>query len=217
MAYTIWPNRAHEVCKKDRSIAIAHGVGDLWESHNLEGETKKRGGSEMNLPEPQGLPFSSLISDIEKGNIKIPQFQRNFVWNKEKSAKLLDSIVKAYPIGTLIFWKTKEELRSIRNLGGIELPPTPEGDFINYVLDGQQRLTSLFASLKGLKIVREDYEEDYSEFYVDLEAKEDEPIVITELADTDDHHRIKLNDLLYIHQVICILLYPKCNFLHIFF
>jgi hypothetical protein len=151
----------------------------------------------MNLPEPLSLNFSTIMSDIEKGYTKIPQFQRDFVWNREKSGKLLDSIVKAYPIGTLIFWRTKEELRAIRNLGGLALPETPEGDFINYVLDGQQRLTSLFSSLKGLKIQREDYEEDFSQFYIDLEAKEDEPIVITELADTNSHQRIKLNDLLY--------------------
>lgn len=151
----------------------------------------------MNLPEPLPVTFTSLMGDIEKGTIKIPQFQRDFVWSKERSARLLDSIVKGYPIGTFILWKTKEELRALRNLGGLDLPPTQEGDFIHYVLDGQQRLTSLFASLKGLKIQREDHEDDYSEFYLDLEAAEDEPIVLTERADTDHHRTIRLHDLLY--------------------
>jgi hypothetical protein len=151
----------------------------------------------MNLPEPQSLVFSSLMNNIEDGSIKIPQFQRDFVWSKVKSANLLDSIVKGYPIGTFIFWKTKEELRALRNLGGLELPATPKGDFIQYVLDGQQRLTTLFASLRGLKIQREDHEDDYSEFYLDLEAKRDEQIILTELADTNQHRIIKLHDLLY--------------------
>ena len=151
----------------------------------------------MNLPEPQSPTFSSLMSDIEKGNIKIPQFQRDFVWSKDKSAKLLDSIVKGYPIGTFILWKTKEELRALRNLGGLELPRTPKGDFIQYVIDGQQRLTTIFACLKGLKIQREYHEEDYSEFYVDLDAGEDEQIVLTGLDDTNNHQVIKLYDLLY--------------------
>lgn len=151
----------------------------------------------MNLPEPLSLSFSSLMSDIERGNIKIPQFQRDFVWSKEKSAKLLDSIVKGYPIGTFILWKTKEELRSLRNLGGLDLPATPKGDFIHYVLDGQQRLTTLFASIKGLKIHREEHEDDYSEFKIDLEAKEDEPIVLTSADDTNHHQVIKLQDLLF--------------------
>lgn len=151
----------------------------------------------MNLPEPLALSFSSLIGDIEKGNIKIPQFQRDFVWSRDKSAKLLDSIVKGYPIGTFIFWKTKDELRALRNLGGLDLPKTPKGDFIQYVLDGQQRLTTLFASLKGLKIKREDREDDFSQFMIDLEAKEDSTIVLTESADTNHHRVIKLHDLLY--------------------
>jgi len=151
----------------------------------------------MNLPEPLSVTFSSLMSDIEKGNIKIPQFQRDFVWSKEKSAKLLDSIIKGYPIGTFILWKTKDELRALRNLGGLDLPSTPKGDFIHYVLDGQQRLTTLFASIKGLKIRKEDREEDYSEFYIDLEAKQDEPIVLAGPAESNQHRVIKLHDLLY--------------------
>ena len=69
-------------------------------------------------PEPQGISFSSLMNDIERGLIKIAQFQRDFVWDKEKSAKLLDSIIKGYPVGTFILWKTKDTLRTVRNLGG---------------------------------------------------------------------------------------------------
>jgi hypothetical protein len=151
----------------------------------------------MNLPEPQSLTFSSLMNDIENGIIKIPQFQRDFVWSKDKSAKLLDSIVKGYPIGTFIFWKTKEELRALRNIGDLKLPKTPKGDFIQYVLDGQQRLTTLFASLKGLKIQRENKTEDFSDFYVDLEVKNDEPLVLSGTEGENNHHIIKLNDLLY--------------------
>ena len=82
---------------------------------------------------------------LKKGQIKIPQFQRNFVWSVSDSAKLMDSIIKGYPIGTFIFWRTKEQLRSVRNLGNITLPNSEDGEYVDYVLDGQQRLTSLFA------------------------------------------------------------------------
>lgn len=134
----------------------------------------------MKLPEPVSRTFSGLISDIEKGQIKIPQFQREFVWDIKKSAKLLDSIIKGYPIGTFIFWKTKERLRSVRDLGNCKLPESNEGDFVDYVLDGQQRLTSLFASLKGLKIEREIGKiEDYNEMFINLDASDDEDIVIS--------------------------------------
>ncbi len=84
----------------------------------------------MHQPEPQSISFSALMNDIEKGVIKIPQFQREFVWGKEKSAKLLDSILKGFPIGTFILWKTKESLRYVRNIGSAKLPETPDGDFV---------------------------------------------------------------------------------------
>jgi uncharacterized protein with ParB-like and HNH nuclease domain len=106
----------------------------------------------MRLPEPQSRTFSALLSDIEKGQIQIPQFQRDFVWDMKKSASLIDSIVKGYPIGTLILWRTRERFRMVRRIGGVELPEPDEGDFVDFVLDGQQRLTSLFASLKGVKV-----------------------------------------------------------------
>src|SRR5258708_1223283 len=134
----------------------------------------------MNLPERQASSLATLLAEIEKGLVKIPQFQRDFVWRKQKSAKLLDSIFKGYPIGAFILWKTKESLRSVKEIGGANLPETPEGDFTQYVLDGQQRLTSLFASLKGLKVERDGILEDFSQMYLDLIAKDDEDVVIVD-------------------------------------
>ena len=153
----------------------------------------------MKLPEPIGRPFTVLISDIEKGEIKIPQFQRGFVWDIKKSAKLMDSIIKGYPIGTFIFWRTKERLRSIRNLGNFSLPELNQSEFLDYVLDGQQRLTTLFATLKGLKIERKEKLEDYDEIYINLEADEnnDDDIVIIDKENFDEATLIKLKDLLY--------------------
>ncbi len=149
------------------------------------------------IAEPQPRTFSSLINNIEEGQIKIPQFQRNFVWELKKCTSLLDSIVKGYPIGTLIFWKTKERLRAIRNIGGCDLPEPNESDFVEYVLDGQQRLTALFASLKGLEVERDnDKTDDFKEMYIDLEAKDEDTIVITDITDKDPEAIIRITDLL---------------------
>lgn len=63
----------------------------------------------MDLPEPVSRQFSTLMNDIETGKLKIPQFQRDFIWEIKKSSDLLDSIVKGYPIGTFILWKTKKD------------------------------------------------------------------------------------------------------------
>jgi hypothetical protein len=150
------------------------------------------------LPTPTHSRYTTLLSDIEKGEVKIPQFQRDFVWSIQKSAALIDSVIKGYPIGTFIFWDTKDRLRSVRNLGNVSLPDPRDGDVVSFVLDGQQRLTSLFATLKGLKVERlTGKAEDFSEVYVDLNARPDEQIVMTDLTGKDPSACIKLADLLY--------------------
>jgi len=151
----------------------------------------------MNLPEPQSVTFPSLFDQIRNGTIKIPQFQRDFVWTKAQSARLLDSVIKGYPIGTFILWHTQERLRAVRNLGGIDLPDTPPGNAAKYVLDGQQRLTSLFVTLNGLTINREDHEDDYAGMWLDLEAGEDEELVLVDPAGHSESSLIRLQDLLH--------------------
>ena len=152
----------------------------------------------MKLPEPQTRTFSSLIAEIEKGQIKIPQFQRDFVWTIQKSAGLMDSILKGYPIGTFIFWKTKDRLRSVRSLGGQTLPEPEKGESVDFVLDGQQRLTSLYACLKGIAIQRIDSNktDDFSKIYINLKSEENEQIVVTEIASEDEKSFISILDLL---------------------
>lgn len=121
-------------------------------------------------PKPDSKKYTDLISDIEKGVIKVPKFQRNFVWSLEETAKLLDSILKGYPIGTFILWETKERMNDIKNIGNLELTPAPKDGKVQYVLDGQQRITSLYAAFEGAEIKKENEKKsvDYSKIYVDL-------------------------------------------------
>lgn len=143
--------------------------------------------------------YSDILSEIETGQIKIPQFQRKFVWSVQASAKLLDSIVKGYPIGTFIYWRTNERLRAVRDIGGIPLPDTEDGEYVNYVLDGQQRITSLYAAFMGVKVRRGDRKvDDFSNIYINLDAdeEEDEQIVVTESEKIDGGCYIKITDLL---------------------
>lgn len=93
---------------------------------------------------PTNPRLSSLLTDVARGNIKIPVFQREYVWSDEQIMSLLDSIYRGYPVGSLLLWSTKETLNHERNVGGFELPKTPEDFPVNYVLDGQQRLTTLY-------------------------------------------------------------------------
>lgn len=85
-------------------------------------------------PENTNKKYEALFLEIDCGQIKLPMFQREFVWDKEQSAKLIDSILKGYPIGTFIFWKTKETLRSVKDIGNHKLPETPKGTMLNIFL-----------------------------------------------------------------------------------
>lgn len=145
---------------------------------------------------PGNRQYTHLIADIEQGNIKVPQFQRDFVWEIAKSAKLIDSIVKGYPIGAFILWKTDEQLRTVRNIGRLDFPERC-GETIEYVLDGQQRMTSLYCCLKGSKIRKEDGRIlDYSNIFIDLNSNESDQLVFAKNEIDDELRYIKLIDLL---------------------
>lgn len=90
----------------------------------------------------ENLPIRKIIDKIGSGEIRIPSFQRGFVWEPDAVAFLMDSLFKGYPIGAVLLWRTKEQLVNERQLGCFTLP-NPAKDYpVDYVLDGQQRLTS---------------------------------------------------------------------------
>lgn len=149
-------------------------------------------------PKPDSKKYTDLISEIQKGQIKIPKFQRDFVWSIDKTAKLLDSILKGYPIGTFILWETNERLNDIKNIGNLALPPVPDDIKVQYVLDGQQRITSLYAAFLGANIQKEGEKKitNYGSIFVDLEGdidNNDEQIILSEQPETKN---ISLKDLL---------------------
>lgn len=85
-----------------------------------------------------------LFEKILNGQIQIPVFQRGFVWEPDMVASLMDSIYKGYPFGLLLFWRTRESLKSEKNIGPFHLIEKEAGLPVDYVLDGQQRITSIF-------------------------------------------------------------------------
>lgn len=133
-------------------------------------------------PENANKKYEALFLEIDSGQIKLPMFQREFVWDKEQSAKLIDSILKGYPIGTFILWKTRETLGSVKDIGNHKLPDTPKGDYAQYILDGQQRITSLYAIRKGIRITKDKKEINYKDIYVNLDYDplNDEQIVTSQ-------------------------------------
>ncbi|MGV9692327.1 GmrSD restriction endonuclease domain-containing protein [Streptomyces sp. NPDC003444] len=101
-----------------------------------------------------GYTLRHLIENIEGGRIGLPDIQRPFVWSAAKTRDLFDSMYRGYPIGTLMFWETGAEVGT-RQIGTEASDRTPQ----LLVVDGQQRLTALFAVLTGRKIVTKSFDE----------------------------------------------------------
>lgn len=93
-------------------------------------------------------PVETLLTWVKSGEIAIPEIQRPFVWEATKVRNLLDSLYQGYPVGYLIAWRNP----TVRLKDG----STSAGKRI--LIDGQQRVTALMASLLGIEVLTEDYE-----------------------------------------------------------
>ncbi len=101
--------------------------------------------------------FVSLINnEEEQGGLWLPNIQRYFIWKEEQIERLFDSIMREYPIGSLLIWKTKQPIKTRKFIDnykdGLKLIDfyVPKNKKIKLiVLDGQQRLQSLFIALRG--------------------------------------------------------------------
>ncbi|CAF4563383.1 unnamed protein product [Rotaria sp. Silwood1] len=93
--------------------------------------------------------LDKIITRIDSGDIKIPAFQRGYVWKPSQILDLLDSIYKNYPIGSVLLWTTNETLKHSRNIAGYKIPENPDEYPVNYVLDGQQRISSIYATFSS--------------------------------------------------------------------
>ena len=67
---------------------------------------------------PDKISFQTLFNEFQQQKVKIPEFQRDFVWNKNQIKKLLDSIYKQFPIGSFIFWISTRKVKCVER-GGI--------------------------------------------------------------------------------------------------
>lgn len=93
-----------------------------------------------------------LVNGVAAGTVRLPDIQRPFVWSNAKVRDLIDSMYRGYPVGELMFWANRDSEHA-RAIGG---DPKAQ-DATMQVVDGQQRLTSLYAVAKGLSVWRDDY------------------------------------------------------------
>lgn len=117
------------------------------------------------------LSIENAINGLLNGRIRIPAFQRGFVWDADRVAFFVDSLYKGYPYGSLLFWRTKHPLRTERKLGPYQLPPGDPDYPIDYVLDGQQRLTSVFGVFQTS--LPNEHTAGWIPIYFDLAADQD--------------------------------------------
>ena len=115
------------------------------------------------------LTIRKLIERILSGDIRIPAFQRDYVWEHDQVAFLIDSIYKGFPIGTIFLWKTENRLSFEKKLGQFTLPEPTRDYPVNYVLDGQQRITSIFTVFQNELTETDD---SWIDIYFDMDANE---------------------------------------------
>jgi hypothetical protein len=99
--------------------------------------------------------LSKLLKDIEMGEIGLPEIQRPFVWPNIKVRDLFDSMYRGFPVGYFLFWANGAG-EGHRQIGVEEHQKAPR----LLIVDGQQRLTSLFAVIHGVSVLRENYQQE---------------------------------------------------------
>ncbi|MBK9644383.1 MAG: DUF262 domain-containing protein [Deltaproteobacteria bacterium] len=97
-------------------------------------------------PRAESLKVEDLISAAEEGRLRVPEFQRPLRWSSKNVVELFDSIVRGFPIGSLLLW-SKELPAGVQRFGPVEVqaPAQREGLLL---VDGQQRVTALIAALR---------------------------------------------------------------------
>lgn len=121
------------------------------------------------------LKIEPFVEKLKSDKFLIPTFQRDFVWEPENIIKLWDSIFRFYPIGSVLYWETDSYLHTHRKIGGFTFPH--DEDTVrkfkewSYILDGQQRATSLLVSMLGGKgKVKDDEDFDYTLYFDAMDA-----------------------------------------------
>ena len=101
------------------------------------------------------LTVNQLIEKIDTGELGLPELQRPFIWKDSKVRDLFDSLMRGYPIGYLMLWECPalEKKKSI----GVDIHSYNSPKEV--IIDGQQRLTSLYAVMKGKKVINSKYDE----------------------------------------------------------
>ncbi|MBN2519539.1 MAG: DUF262 domain-containing protein, partial [Bacteroidales bacterium] len=113
--------------------------------------------------------LNKMMTELEKGHIKIPRFQRDYIWERSKVIKLFNSIYLQYPIGSIFLWSAPPKYKNfIRKTEYLSINPSTDKEKCEFIIDGQQRIVSIYATLRGKKIG----DSDYSRICFNMKRKE---------------------------------------------
>ena len=98
-------------------------------------------------PKPTPERIMQLANRVLDGDIILPEFQRPFVWKRKQILELLDSVYRNFPIGSLLVWESTSKLASKRTIADLEVAERSEKYPVNYLLDGQQRLSTICGAI----------------------------------------------------------------------
>ena len=96
---------------------------------------------------PEVVFLGKLVEQVVTGEIRVPRFQRPFVWKQDDLHQLLDSVLRGFPIGSILVWETEQKIETTSRVGPVEVGAPPEG-IVGYLLDGQQRVSTLVGTLR---------------------------------------------------------------------
>jgi hypothetical protein len=89
------------------------------------------------------MKISTILDNIDSGHMALPEFQRGYVWNRDQVRGLFDSLYKRHPVGGLLVWATESQTATHRGDGQLA------AGVVKLLLDGQQRMTSLYGVVRG--------------------------------------------------------------------
>ncbi|RKQ64145.1 GmrSD restriction endonuclease domain-containing protein [Oceanibaculum indicum] len=98
---------------------------------------------------PDIISLDVLLKDVDEGRVQIPKFQRPYVWSPQMKRELFQSVLSGYPIGSLLFWEPRDiTVQTMDRIGPIAAPASIAKNGVSLVLDGHQRLATLYGVLR---------------------------------------------------------------------
>jgi hypothetical protein len=154
-------------------------------------------GPPSSIGDPQVVGLAQLLEDIRQGFILIPRFKRPFIWSVDQQIELLSSIRDGVPIGSILVWRTRTHAIACYDQIGrhrVQARSADPGGVQQYVLDGSQRLSTLYNALyqEDAAVTANDADDAGPRFYLDLRSRD----FVAGGAEPDEKHLLPASILL---------------------